>query len=96
MATSRMLKDTPTDSVAFFKRHPDGSITPQSVLQPKSGRGKEYRGVGLVGDSYLVAGQHDGWMSCFTWHREKDLWEETPLDPPVNLEKVVDIQVCRV
>jgi len=90
IATSRFVNDQPTDSVAFFHVEPDGTITSESVVQPK--RGKEFRGVGLAGDCYLVAGQSDGWLSCFEWTGEKAGWVEREFETPVQFEKVVDIE----
>lgn len=90
IATSRLVKDQPTDSVAFFHVGSDGMITSESVVQPK--RGKEFRGVGLVGDCYLVAGQNDGWLSCFEWTGEKAGWVEREFENPVQFEKVVDVE----
>lgn len=90
IATSRFLKGAETDSVAFLKVSGDGSIVDTDILQPK--RGREFRGVGIVGDCYLVAGQHDGWISCFQWQKETDEWKERKFDSPVQFEKVVDIE----
>jgi hypothetical protein len=90
IATSRFVKDQPTDSVAFFHVESDGTITSESVVQPK--RGKEFRGVGLFGNHYMVAGQNDGWLSCFEWTGEKPGWVEREFEIPVQLEKVVDIE----
>lgn len=90
IATSRFVRDQPTDSVAFLKLGKDGSIVDESVQSPA--RGKEFRGVGLVGDCYLVAGQQDGWISCFAWDDKKGEWNEREFDVPVQFEKVVDIK----
>jgi hypothetical protein len=90
IATSRFVNDQPTDSVAFFHVESDGTITSESVVQPK--RGKEFRGVGLFGNHYMVAGQNDGWLSCFEWTGEKAGWVEREFEIPVQLEKVVDIE----
>ena len=89
-ATSRMIKGEPVDSVAVFKIQADGSLKRTDVLRPK--QGKEYRGVGYVDDCFLVAGQHDGWMTCFQWHPATDSWEEKAFQSPVSFEKVVDIK----
>jgi hypothetical protein len=67
-----------------------GDIFSEKVLQPN--RGKEFRGVGLVGDCYLVAGQHDGWLSCFEWASGQGEWVEREFKEPVQFEKVVDIK----
>lgn len=90
IATSRFVKDQPTDSVAFFHVSPDGKITSESALQPK--RGKEFRGVGLFDNYYLVAGQSDGWLSCFEWTGDKTGWVEREFEPLVQFDKVVDIK----
>jgi hypothetical protein len=90
IATSRFVRDQPTDSVAFLKLGKDGSIIHESVKSPV--RGKEFRGVGLVGDCYLVAGQQDGWISCFAWDHKRGEWNERELEVPVQFEKVVDME----
>jgi hypothetical protein len=90
IATSRFLKGAEVDSVAFLKLDNDGSIVKTDILQPK--RGREFRGVGIVGDCYLVAGQHDGWVSCFEWDKNADQWREREFASPVQFEKVVDIE----
>jgi len=90
IATSRFVKEQAADSVAFFGIGANGEILSESVLQPK--RGKEFRGVGLIGNHYLVAGQHDGWLSCFEWEGDTTGWIEQELDAPVQYEKVVDME----
>jgi hypothetical protein len=80
IATSRFVRGQPTDSVAFFHVGSDGAIT------------SEFRAVGLAGDCYLVAGQNDGWLSCFEWTGEKAGWVEREFETPVQFEKVVDIE----
>ena len=90
IATSRFLKGADVDSVAFLKVDDKGCIVSTKILQPKGGR--EFRGVGVVGDSYLVAGQNDGWLSCFQWDRTANEWKEREFDSPVQFEKVVDIE----
>lgn len=90
IATSRMLKNSDVDSVAFLKLAPDGKIAKADIVMPK--RGKEYRGVGVVGNCYLVAGQTDGWLSCFEWDEKADEWREREFEEPVKFEKVVDIE----
>ena len=88
LATSRMIQNDPVDSIAVFKIQPDGTISPSQILRPS--KGKEYRGVGIVGNSYLVAGQTDGWMSCFHWDGKE--WKEHEFSTPARFTKVVDIQ----
>jgi hypothetical protein len=90
IATSRFVKDQPTDSVAFFHIGPDGKINSEMVLQPR--RGREFRGVGLFRNYYLVAGQSDGWISCFEWMGGETGWVEREFESPVQIEKVVDIK----
>lgn len=90
IATSRFVKGYPMDSVAFFHVESDGAITSESVVQPT--RGREFRGVGLFGNHYLVAGQNDGWLSYFEWTGEKTGWVEREFEAPVQFEKVVDIE----
>ncbi|WVW85884.1 hypothetical protein I302_107922 [Kwoniella bestiolae CBS 10118] len=92
-ATVRLLKDEPVDAVAFFTLRADGTLTRPGIIRPS--RGREYRGVGFVGDCFLVAGQDDGWITCFAWDKETDKWEEKEFDPPVRLDKVVDFKVFR-
>lgn len=91
IATSRLIHGEPVDSVAFFRVAPDGTVTPREMIRPS--RGREYRGVGLVGDSVLVAGQTDGWLTCISWDQTKDEWEEKVFKEPVYYQEVVDIQV---
>ena len=90
IATSRFLKGADVDSVAFLKVDNRGDILGSSIIQPK--RGREFRGVGIVGDCYLVAGQHDGWVSCFQWDEKTEKWEEREFQSPAQFEKVVDIE----
>lgn len=90
-ASSRLIQGEKVDSIACFKVRPDGTLSEPSFLRPS--RGREYRGVGFVGECLLVAGQEDGWLSCFQWDKETDTWQEKLFDPPVNLAKVVDIKV---
>lgn len=90
IATSRFLKGADVDSVAFLKVDGKGAIVSTKILQPK--RGREFRGVGIVGDCYLVAGQNDGWVSCFQWDKEADEWKEREFVSPVQFEKVVDME----
>ncbi|WVQ79355.1 hypothetical protein IAT38_001452 [Cryptococcus sp. DSM 104549] len=91
-ATTRLLKGEQVDSVAFMKLLPEGTLSAPKILRPK--RGREYRGVGFVGDCFLVAGQGDGWMTCFQWNKLTDEWEEKEWAEPVRLEKVVWIGEC--
>lgn len=90
IATSRFLKGADVDSVAFLKLDSEDRVSANTILRPQ--RGREYRGVGIVGDCYLVAGQHDGWLSCFEWIQTSDEWKEREFATPVNIEKVVDIE----
>lgn len=90
IATSRFLKGAEVDSVAFLKVDDKGSITRTDILQPK--RGREFRGVGMIGNCYLVAGQHDGWLSCFEWDKQNDSWGEREFESPVQFDKVVDME----
>ncbi|WVF67420.1 hypothetical protein IAT40_002176 [Kwoniella sp. CBS 6097] len=81
-AANRLLKGEQVDSVAFFKIQSDGTLSPPYILPPS--RGREYRGVGFVGDCFLVAGQDDGWIMCFHWNTVMDVWEEREFATPVN------------
>lgn len=90
IATSRFLKDSDVDSVAFLKVGPQGDIVKSTILHPA--RGKEYRGVGIIGNCYIVAGQSDGWLSCFEWDTQADEWRERQFEEHVKFEKVVDIE----
>lgn len=91
IATSRLIHGQPVDSLAFFKLDDRGRIYSEKVLRPR--RGKEYRGVGLVGDLLLVAGQRDGWLSCFHWNEAEDEWVEVDFPDTARYQEVVDIQM---
>lgn len=93
IATSRSIPNEKVDSLAFFKIAVDGTLGEPMILRPS--RGKVYRGVGIVGDCYWVAGQEDGWLSCFQWDEGTDSWSEREFETAVNLEKVVDIKQMR-
>jgi hypothetical protein len=84
------LRGEAVDSVAFFKIKPDGTLSKPEILRPA--RGREYRGVGVVGNCFLVAGQEDGWMTCFEWDPTTDAWSEREWSEPVRFDKVVDIE----
>lgn len=84
------MKGADVDSVAFLKVGATGAIGKVSILQPK--RGREFRGVGMTGNCYLVAGQNDGWISCFEWNQETNEWREREFENPVQHEKVVDME----
>jgi hypothetical protein len=88
--TVRCIRGEAVDSVAFLKIKPDGTLSTPQILRPA--RGREYRGVGVVGNCFLVAGQEDGWMTCFEWDPTTDSWSEREWSEPVRFEKVVDIE----
>jgi hypothetical protein len=88
--TVRCIRGEAVDSVAFFKIKPDGTLSEPELLRPT--RGREYRGVGVVGNYFLVAGQEDGWMTCFEWDPTTDAWSEREWSEPVRFDKVVDIE----
>ena len=83
-----MVQNEPVDSIAWLKVASDGSLTPGGIIRPA--RGKEYRGVGLVGDNYIFAGQTDGWLDCLQW--DGTSWVERKLDAP-KFTKVVDFEL---
>lgn len=74
----------------MFRVGKDGSLSSPDIKRPSMGR--EYRGVGFVGDCLLVMGQADGWMTCFEWNARLDRWTEREFHTPVQFSRVVDIK----
>ena len=89
-ASSRLIQGEAVDSMTFFKINHDGTLSAPEVIRPS--RGKEYRGVGLVDDCLLVAGQVDGWVTCLQWDEQTGKWAEREFAKPVKFDGVVDIK----
>ncbi|WRT68815.1 uncharacterized protein IL334_005795 [Kwoniella shivajii] len=81
------------DSVAFIRLSEDGSLTMPKILRP--GKGRENRGVGLIDDCFLVAGQEDGGLHASSGTRKRiNGWKDCSRSRS-SWPKVVNIKAVR-